>query len=160
VLESFQLPTRSGTIQLELRGDGDKMPRGCQNNSGWNVSSYSGGGRSVFLAIARRDPLCDDLGICQFQGCQAGPAVSEARATARDSAWAVNPTCLPGLDQTPRLRTVSLSNRRVSEGPILSRGHFQATRDRVAAANGPILILHDHNGITSITARRLKRLAF
>lgn len=35
-----------------------------------------------------------------------------------------------------------LSNRRVSEGPILS-GHFQATHDRVAAVDGPILILHD-----------------
>src|SRR3954454_13179824 len=35
-----------------------------------------------------------------------------------------------------------LSNRRVSERPILS-GHFQATRDRVAATDGPILVLHD-----------------
>ena len=35
-----------------------------------------------------------------------------------------------------------LSNRSVSEEPILA-GHFQATRDRVAAVAGPILILHD-----------------
>lgn len=35
-----------------------------------------------------------------------------------------------------------LSNRRVSEGPILS-GHFHATHDRMAATDGPILILHD-----------------
>jgi hypothetical protein len=35
-----------------------------------------------------------------------------------------------------------LSNRRVGEQAILS-GHFEATRDRVAAVDGPILILHD-----------------
>ena len=40
-----------------------------------------------------------------------------------------------------------LSNPRVSERPILA-GHFQATRDRVAAAGGPILILHDTTEFT------------
>ncbi|MBV8525644.1 MAG: IS4 family transposase, partial [Acetobacteraceae bacterium] len=35
-----------------------------------------------------------------------------------------------------------LSNRRVGEQAILS-GHFQATRDRVTAVDGPVLILHD-----------------
>lgn len=35
-----------------------------------------------------------------------------------------------------------LSNRRVGEQAILS-GHFQATRERVSAVDGPILILHD-----------------
>jgi hypothetical protein len=35
-----------------------------------------------------------------------------------------------------------LSNRRVSEAPTLA-GHFRATCDRVAAADGPIPILHD-----------------
>jgi hypothetical protein len=35
-----------------------------------------------------------------------------------------------------------LANGRVGEQAILS-GHFQATRDRVAAMDGPILILHD-----------------
>jgi len=34
------------------------------------------------------------------------------------------------------------SNERVSEGDILA-GHFQSTRDRFAATDGPVLILHD-----------------
>ena len=40
-----------------------------------------------------------------------------------------------------------LANRRVTEGPILA-GHFQATRERVAAAGGRILILHDTTEFT------------
>jgi hypothetical protein len=35
-----------------------------------------------------------------------------------------------------------LDNKRVSEAEILA-GHFQATRERVAATDGPILVLHD-----------------
>ena len=34
------------------------------------------------------------------------------------------------------------SNERVSEADILS-GHFQSTRERMAAAGGPVLVLHD-----------------
>jgi hypothetical protein len=40
-----------------------------------------------------------------------------------------------------------LSNRRVSEEPILA-GHLRATRDRATAADGPILILHDTTEFT------------
>ena len=40
-----------------------------------------------------------------------------------------------------------LSNPRVNEGPILA-GHFQATRDRFTATDGPILILHDTTEFT------------
>lgn len=40
-----------------------------------------------------------------------------------------------------------LDNRRVSEGEILA-GHFQATRHRVAATDGPILVLHDTTEFT------------
>lgn len=39
------------------------------------------------------------------------------------------------------------SNERVDEGDILS-GHFQATADRFATSNGPILILHDTTEFT------------
>jgi hypothetical protein len=39
------------------------------------------------------------------------------------------------------------SNRRVNEAAILE-GHFQATRDRMAATDGPILILHDTTEFT------------
>ncbi|MGH8664615.1 MAG: IS4/Tn5 family transposase DNA-binding protein, partial [Burkholderiales bacterium] len=35
-----------------------------------------------------------------------------------------------------------LDNRRVSETEILA-GHFEATRERAAATDGPILVLHD-----------------
>lgn len=40
-----------------------------------------------------------------------------------------------------------LSNQRVSEEPILA-GHIQATRDRVAAVGGVILVLHDTTEFT------------
>jgi hypothetical protein len=40
-----------------------------------------------------------------------------------------------------------LSNRRVNEAAILA-GHFQATRDRMAATTGPVLVLHDTTEFT------------
>ena len=40
-----------------------------------------------------------------------------------------------------------LDNNRVSEAEILG-GHFQATRDRAAATDGPILVLHDTTEFT------------
>src|SRR5438445_7630205 len=39
------------------------------------------------------------------------------------------------------------SNERVSEEDILA-GHFQSTRDRFAATDGPVLILHDTTEFT------------
>jgi hypothetical protein len=39
------------------------------------------------------------------------------------------------------------SNDRVSEAEILS-GHFESTRERIAAAGGPILVLHDTTEFT------------
>ena len=39
------------------------------------------------------------------------------------------------------------SNERVSEADILA-GHFQSTHDRVAAAEGPVLVLHDTTEFT------------
>jgi len=39
------------------------------------------------------------------------------------------------------------SNERVSESEILT-GHFQSTRDRIAATDGPILVLHDTTEFT------------
>jgi hypothetical protein len=39
-----------------------------------------------------------------------------------------------------------LDNDRVSDTEIL--GHFQATRERAAATNGPILVLHDTTDFT------------
>jgi Transposase DNA-binding len=40
------------------------------------------------------------------------------------------------------------SNDRVSEEEILT-GHFQSTRDRIAANGGPLLVLHDTTEFTS-----------
>src|SRR5262245_50040569 len=40
-----------------------------------------------------------------------------------------------------------LDNDRVSEAQILA-GHFQSTRERAAAASGPILVLHDTTEFT------------
>lgn len=40
-----------------------------------------------------------------------------------------------------------LSNNRVSESDILA-GHFQSTRDRTIATNGPVLVLHDTTEFT------------
>ncbi|WP_283848905.1 transposase DNA-binding-containing protein, partial [Bradyrhizobium japonicum] len=39
------------------------------------------------------------------------------------------------------------SNERVSEADILS-GHFKSTRERIAAAKGPVLVLHDTTEFT------------
>lgn len=39
------------------------------------------------------------------------------------------------------------SNERVNEADILA-GHFQSTRDRVAASDGPIFVLHDTTEFT------------
>lgn len=55
---------------------------------------------------------------------------------------------MSGLDWTNTKAAYRfLSNRRVNEAAILA-GHFQATRDRVASADGPILILHDTTEFT------------
>jgi hypothetical protein len=40
-----------------------------------------------------------------------------------------------------------LSNDRVTEADILA-GHFQSTRDRMVAADGPVLVLHDTTEFT------------
>ena len=39
------------------------------------------------------------------------------------------------------------SNERVNEADILA-GHFQSTRDRVSAGDGPIFVLHDTTEFT------------
>src|SRR5215475_3916745 len=48
-----------------------------------------------------------------------------------------------------------LANERVNEREILA-GHFQATRDRVAATEGPLLVLHD---TTEFSFQRQKQTA-
>src|SRR5258708_9036730 len=47
------------------------------------------------------------------------------------------------------------SNERISEADILA-GHLQSTRDRTAATDGPVLVLHD---TTEFSYRRVKPVA-
>ena len=49
------------------------------------------------------------------------------------------------------------SNERVSEEDIL-RGHFDATRRRFAASDGPILVLHDTTGHCHVNRRWRQRI--
>ena len=53
-----------------------------------------------------------------------------------------HPAGLPGLGRHEGGLSLFFSNERVSEEEIL-RGHFDATQRRVAASDGPILVLHD-----------------
>ena len=63
------------------------------------------------------------------------------------------PFVLPGLGEYERRPTVFLANHRVSEADILS-GHFQSTRERVAATNDLVLVLHDTTGSSPIQRDR------
>jgi Transposase DNA-binding len=51
------------------------------------------------------------------------------------------------------------SNERVDEGDILA-GHFQATRDRFAASNGTVLVLHDTTEFSFQRADAIRLVAF
>ena len=85
--------------------------------------------------------LWEDLRGCQFQDARLGRRFQKlVRQLETRLGQSIPLACQDWTNTKAAYRF--LSNRRVSEGPILS-GHFQATRDRVAAADGPILILHD-----------------
>src|SRR4051794_6853346 len=83
----------------------------------------------------------EDVGGCQFQDARLGRRFQKfVRQLETRLGQSIPLACQDWTNTKAAYRF--LSNRRVSEGPILS-GHFQATRDRVAATDGPILILHD-----------------
>jgi hypothetical protein len=85
--------------------------------------------------------LWEDLGGCQFRDARLGRRFQKlVRQLETRLGQSIPLACQDWTNTKAAYRF--LSNRRVSEGTILS-GHFQATRDRVAAADGPILILHD-----------------
>jgi len=85
--------------------------------------------------------LREDLGGCQFQDARLGRRFQKlVRQLETRLGQSIPLACQDWTNTKAAYRF--LSNRRVSERPILS-GHFQATRDRVAVTDGPILILHD-----------------
>src|SRR4051794_38084397 len=85
--------------------------------------------------------LWEDVGGCQFEDARLGRRFQKLVQQLETRLGQSIPLACQDWTNTKAAYRF-LSNRRVSEGPILS-GHFQATRDRVAAADGPILILHD-----------------
>jgi hypothetical protein len=94
----FQLPTNPGQFRSNYEETTVKCRQDAKTKMGRIVSGYSGG-RSVFLRRSRGGISRGGSWGLPVSGCQAGPAVSEARAAARDSARSVHSTCLPGLDQ-------------------------------------------------------------
>jgi Predicted ATPase (AAA+ superfamily) len=80
----------------------DKTAVKCRQDAktkvGRIVSGYSNG-RSVCLRRSHGWISPGGSWELPVSGCQAGAAVSEVRAAARDPARAVDSTCLPGLDQ-------------------------------------------------------------
>src|SRR3954469_614350 len=87
--------------------------------------------------------LWQDLGVCHFQDVRLGRRFQKfVRQLETRLGQSIPLACQDWTNTKAAYRF--LSNRRVSEGPILS-GHFQATRERVAAADGPILILQKKN---------------
>src|SRR4051812_12923526 len=85
--------------------------------------------------------LWEDLGGCQFRDARLGRRFQKlVRQLETRLGQSIPLACQDWTNTKAAYRF--LSNRRGSEGNILS-GHFQATRDRVAATDGPILILHD-----------------
>src|SRR4051794_30022747 len=85
--------------------------------------------------------LCEDCGGAQFEDARLGRRFQKlVRQFKTRLGQSIPLACQDWTNTKAAYRF--LSNRRVSERPILS-GHFQATRDRVAATDGPILVLHD-----------------
>ncbi len=117
------------------------MPRGCQNKKWVELFQVARAAEASFSADRASGFLREDLGGCQFQDARLGRRFQKLVGQLESRLGQSIP--LAGQDWTnTRAAYRFLSNRRVGEGPILS-GHFQATRDRVAATDGPILILHD-----------------
>ena len=90
--------------------------------------------------------LAAELGGCQFQDVRLGRRFQKlVRQLESRLGQSIPLACQDWTNTKAAYRF--LSNRRVSEEPILA-GHFRATCDRVAAADGPILILHDTTEFT------------
>jgi Transposase DNA-binding/Transposase DDE domain len=90
--------------------------------------------------------LAGDVGGCKFQDARLGRRFQKlVRQLESRLGQSIPLSCQDWTNTKAAYRF--LSNRRVNEEPILA-GHFLATRDRVAEADGPILILHDTTEFT------------
>src|ERR1035437_9501417 len=90
--------------------------------------------------------LAEDLGDCRFQDARLGRRFQKlVRQLESRLGQSIPLACQDWTNTKAAYRF--LSNRRVSEEPILA-GHFRATRDRATAVDGPILILHDTTEFT------------
>ncbi len=98
-------------------------------------------GRSIFFCPSRSGISPGGSWGCQFQDAGLGRWFQKlVRQFEARLGQSIPLACQDRINTKAAYRL--LSHRRVGEGPILS-GDFQATRDRVAAAEGPILLLYD-----------------
>jgi Transposase DNA-binding/Transposase DDE domain len=92
-------------------------------------------------AIAASDALDKELAGCQFSDSRLGRRFQKfARQVSSRLGQTIPLACQDWTNTKAAYRF--LSNGRVNEMAILA-GHFQATRERFAAAEGSILMLHD-----------------
>jgi len=92
-------------------------------------------------AIAAGGALEKELSGCQFSDPRLGRRFQKfARQLSTRLGQTIPLACQDWTNTKAAYRF--LSNGRVNEMAILA-GHFQATRERFAAAEGPILVLHD-----------------
>lgn len=92
-------------------------------------------------AIVAGDSLDKELAGCRFSDPRLGRRFRKfARQLSTRLGQAIPLACQDWTNTKAAYRF--LSNRRVSESAILA-GHFQATHERFAASEGPVLVLHD-----------------
>jgi Transposase DNA-binding len=90
--------------------------------------------------------LNEELTACRFEDVRVGRRFGKlVRQLARNIGQPIPLACQDWANTKAAYRF--LSNKRVNESAIL-RGHFQATRERAIAADGPILVLHDTTEFT------------
>jgi hypothetical protein len=90
--------------------------------------------------------LAPDLSGCKFQDARLGRRFQKFVGQLENHLGQSIPLACRDWTNTKAAYRF-LANSRVNEEPILA-GHFEATRDRAAAADGPILILHDTTEFT------------
>lgn len=87
-----------------------------------------------------------ELAACRFEDARVGRRFKKlVRQLSRNIGQPIPLACQDWANTKAAYRF--LSNRRVNEAAILA-GHFQATRERAAAVDGPILVLHDTTEFT------------
>jgi Transposase DNA-binding len=88
-----------------------------------------------------QEPLAHELAGCQFKDARVERRFRKlVRQLARKTGYSIPVACQDWANTKAAYRF--FSNRQVSEAGILA-GHFQATGERAASVDGPILILHD-----------------